>query len=103
MDFVFVSHHYDYHLAGLCRVNGKLCEFVTDYPDNKEEEKDPICEVYELSWFRKVKALASKKLFEICVGYHWTYPNRALGARFYYRKPKWLFKLLYKLYYAANK
>ena len=44
-----------------------------------------------------------KFFFEQMVGYHWSYPQRKNWARFYYRKPVWLSKFLFKLYYKVKK
>ena len=68
VDFVWVSDHYDIHLRGLCRHNGELCEFETDWESEKVEIK-PLSVPQKLRW------LLSKKLFEWFVGYHWTYKN----------------------------
>lgn len=91
-DYVYVSDHYDIHLRGLCRYKTKLCYFTTDY-----DTEDTI--IYSLRWHEKIKGIFKKKIFEWCVGYHWTYPQREEGAEFYYRKPELLFVILFNLYY----
>ena len=95
MDFVWIVDHWNIHLEGLCRYNGSLCRFKT----NEETE---ICTIYSLSILEKVKWLVRKKRFELCIGYHWTYPHKSHGALFYYRKPKWLYKFLFKKFYRNN-
>lgn len=92
VDFVWVSDHYDLHLTGICRDNGKLCRFETDY-DTTEVS------IFELSLLEKVMWLCQKKLFEWCVGYHWSYPEKKRGAVFGGRKPEWFWNALLKIYY----
>jgi len=91
--WVWIANHYDLHLSGLLRFGGELCRFETHYHR---------CEVsvYRLTQAEKLKWLARKKLFELCVGYHWSYPERKHGARFCGRRPEWLHKMLFRLYYA---
>lgn len=119
MDFVWISNHYDVHWEGLCRVDGKLCKFKTHDETNYEamknscpycgnDESDDIdtctceayktlmCEIIPLSVLGKIAALYKKKMFEICVGYHWSYPNRKQGVRFNVSKKD---SILFKLYY----
>lgn len=91
-DFIFVSNHYDIHLSGLCKYDGKLCYFET-FDDG---ESEPVCEIYSLSFFEKLKELCDKKMFEMCVGYNWTYPYRKTGEM-PFRMTPWLFKLYYRL------
>jgi hypothetical protein len=108
--FVFVNSHWDHHLGGLCRYEGKLCRFSTIEKENPnydpvKDETDPeynewmynlFCIIYELSPWEKLKALYQKRMFELMVGYHWTYPDRkSFGSR----KPKWLYNFLFHLYY----
>ena len=98
MEWVWINSHYDVHLSGLCRVRGKLYRFSNAYP---EDEEPMICQVYTLSPWGKIRWLWPKRKFEICVGYHWTYPQRSIGERFYIRRPRWLFKLLFSLHYKS--
>lgn len=97
MEFVFVSDHYDIHLAGLCRVDGELCAFELD--QETYANQNPLYNVYILNALQKLKELWGKKLFEVCVGHHWSYPERNGGAMFFYRYPKWFWKLIFKAYY----
>ena len=94
VDFVWISDHYDCHLRGLCRHRGELCRFET-LPDY-DHDGPLVCEVYPLSLPAKAMWLSRKRLFEWCVGYHWTYPR---DRWFRWREPKWLFKALFWLYY----
>jgi hypothetical protein len=118
MKFVFVTDHWDIHLAGLCEYNGKLHYFET--VDEREYECNPLfiesikfngithkepyfreigelyCVIYSMSLFEKINQLWRKKLFEVCVGYHWSYPNRRDTVD---NKPYWLKKLLWKMYF----
>ena len=92
LDIVFVSSFYDIPLAGLCRYNGKIERFHTDY-DTEEST------IIFLTPIQRLKALWSKWLFEICVGKHQTYENGKKSNYFYWRKPVIVHKLLYRLYY----
>ena len=92
MEFVWIENHYDIHLYGLCREEGKLHRFKADY-DTAE------CIIYRLSLAEKINWVIKKSLFEWCIGFHWSYPNRKNGVRFHYRRPRWLFGLIYKFYY----
>jgi hypothetical protein len=102
VEFVFITNHYDIHLNGVCNYNGELCEFKNKYPDYNEEKDDweeMIVEIYQLTPYEKFKWYKKKFLFEKLVGYHWTYKNKKRINGFYYRNPRWLYKILFKLYY----
>jgi hypothetical protein len=106
VDFLWVSDHYDIHLSGICKYQGRIYEFFTEDPGYNEETDDwePIyTKLFYLTRYQIIKWLLKKKMFEICVGYHWTYPNRKEGERFYYRNPQWLYTRLFKLYYKIKK
>ncbi len=108
LDFVWISNHWDIHLNGLCNYKNNLCEFKTkegEYDWEKEEYIIPTtCDIYSLSLVEKIKWLSTKKKFELMVGYHWTYPYRKTRERpFHYRKPKWLYKWLFSLFYKNRK
>jgi hypothetical protein len=82
--------------------NGKLCEFENEYPDFDEETdeyKEMFVKIYKLNLIDKIKWRWKQWKFEKIIGYHWTYPQRKEGKGFYYRKPKWLYILLFNLYY----
>ena len=95
IDLVWVCNYYDIPLSGICHNNGKLCRFETDY-DTLEVS------IYSLTTSEKVKLKIRQKLFEWFVGYHWTYPYRKQGHRFYYRWPKWFWKLVFRVYYSIH-
>jgi hypothetical protein len=100
--FVFVSDHYDIHLSGTCQYKGQLCYFKTSddaYDDENDGRTETVCEIYQLSLLEKLSWRWQQKKFEWMVGYHWTYPQRDEGATFYYRKPIWFYKFLFKLFY----
>lgn len=106
VEFRFISNHYDVHLNGTCIYNGELCEFKNQYPDLDEETdewEEMIVEIYQLTFKEKFEWYKRQWLFENCVGYHWTYPQRKEGKSFYYRKPQWLYKRLFNLYYKLKK
>jgi len=102
VDFKWIENHYDLHRSGLCIFNNRLCYFKTIEGDWNEKGKyweDSNCEIYSLNIFEKIKWKFIQKKFEAMIGYHWSYPSRKNGNRFYYRKPEWLYKWLFKVYY----
>jgi hypothetical protein len=102
VNFKWVSNHWDVHLNGLCTYNGELCEFENDYPEydeEKDEWKEMLVRIYKLDLMSKLAWKKRQWSFEKMVGYHWTYPQRKQGQSFYYRKPKWLYGILFKLFY----
>lgn len=96
LDIVYVNSFYDIPLAGLCRYNGKIERFEVDYDTLKAE-------IFLLTPWQRFKALLNKKLFEICVGSHWTYKNGKRSCYFYWRKPVIIHKMLHNLYYKLKK
>lgn len=102
--FVWVSSHYDVHLSGLCKMGNTLFYFKTiNYEDLYDDDKELMCEIYDLTFTEDIKWRLKKLFFEKMVGYHWSYPQRKEWARFYYRRPVWLSKFLFKLYYSLKK
>ena len=102
VDFVWVAGHYDVHLEGICRYENQICEFMAvggEWNDEIDGYNPLYYDIYYLSFVEKCKWLYDKKLFEICVGYHWTYPQRANMQPWRLRKPEFLFKLLFRYYY----
>jgi hypothetical protein len=100
--FKFVSNHYDLHLEGLCTYKGETCYFQTlqgNWNEENDEWDQSFCEIYKLSIGEKWKWFWRKKKFEWMVGYHWSYPQRKQGKFFYYRKPTWLYRRLFRLFY----
>lgn len=102
LNIVWVSNYYDGPLEGLCRQNGELMRFEIEEPDEARDD-DWYYNCYPLTKYEKVKWVIKQKMFEWCVGYHWTYTNNKRTNFFYYRKPEWLFKLLFKIYYWSMK
>jgi hypothetical protein len=101
MEFVWVQHQYDVHIKGLCKFNNKLALFkLIKNSHYITDTKNIFYKVYELNFLQKCYFLYNKKMFELCVGYHWTYP---LGREFYYKKPIWFWGSVMKLYYLLNK
>jgi len=95
MQFIWVTDFFDLPTKGLCKLNNELHVFeIINWEDD-----NPCYSVFKLSFFEKVKWLLRKKCFELCIGKHWTYPNRKNGVRFYTGKPKWFWKLMFNLYY----
>ena len=97
VNFIFILDHYDLHLEGTCRYNKRLSYFKTEIDDNLE----PLfVRIFRLSVFGIIRQKIQQTLFEKCVGYHWTYPR---NTQFYYRKPQFLYVLLFKLYYQVQR
>jgi hypothetical protein len=103
IDFVWVGNHYDVHLSGLCKMGNTLFYFKTiNYEDLYDDDKDLMCEIYDLTFWEDVRWRLKKFFFEQMVGHHWSYPKRK-NSHFHYRKPQWLYKFLFKLYYTIKK
>lgn len=116
-NFVFVSSHYDIHLHGTCMHEGKLWEFTThDNTDYRrmqsacpscsgnddadctcESFSEVVCVLTPLTFLQRLRWKFRQKMFEICVGYHWSYPHRANGVRFINKRP-----ILFALFYWAD-
>jgi len=102
VDFKFVCNHYDVHLNGSCVYNNKLCEFINVYPEYNEEKdefEEMFVKIYTLNWIEKIRWLRRQWLFEVCIGNHWSYGGGKKGNDFGHRKPKWLYDMLFRLYY----
>ncbi|MGD9156907.1 MAG: hypothetical protein PVG39_00745 [Desulfobacteraceae bacterium] len=92
VNFIWVSNHYDLHLSGICDDCGELRRFETDYDTEQVA-------LFSLTAAEKIKWKLRQWAFELCVGKYWTYPDRKNGARFYYRRPQWFWKLVFRMYY----
>ena len=92
VEYRFVSNYYDHPLKGTCYYLGKLYYF-------RRKDDGNYLYLFPLNHHQERKWKLKQFFFEQCVGYQWSwYPkNRSLG--FYYRKPQWLYKILFKLYY----
>lgn len=100
--FRWIADHWDWHLSGSCYFNNNLCEFQFDWSKYKPDSDyldNFYYNIYSLNFFEKVKWILRQKLFEICVGYHWTSTNY---KSFHYRKPIWLYKKLFHFYYSIQ-
>jgi hypothetical protein len=93
-DIIYVSSYYDGPLEGLTKYKGKLCKFLC-----VDDDEYYYYDIYSLTAWEKIKELWKKKKFELCVGYHWSYKNGKRASGFYYRKPQWLYKWLFRMYY----
>lgn len=99
MNYVFITNFYDRPLSGFCMHEGELHRF---------EETDESCEndeyeVYKMTRWEKNRAWFSQKCFELCVGTHWSWGGGRRKDYFYWRRPKWLHKILFKVYYTLTK
>lgn len=103
VQFRWVSNHYDIHWEGYCihptiglskfitkdltsyedhycyRCDGELESAECDCPDSYS---DVVCDIYKLNLLEKIKARYDMWLFEVCVGEHWSYPQRKNGVKF---------------------
>lgn len=95
MNYVFITNYYDKPLSGFCLWNGELHRFEETDESFEKDEYD----VYPLTLREKIKARIKQKAFEICVGTHWSYGGSIRRSHFYWRRPKWLHKLLFDVYY----
>lgn len=120
VDFVFVAGHYDFHREGICRHNGELMQFscIEDLPDDygscgedcdgcSKCEYEIVCTLEPLTWRQKAWWIWRKKLFELCVSHHWSYPQvqeeyvqNASGI--WCKKRSTLQKILLVLYYLPS-
>lgn len=87
---VYVSSYYDYPLVGTCRVRGVFCKFTVIGCTGKRYR------IHRLTWIEKIQWRWRQRLFEACVGTHWTYPKR---TNFVQRRPFWFWRLVTNLYY----
>lgn len=102
--FVWVNNHYDVHISGLCKMGNTLFYFKTiNHQDYFEDDDELMCELYTLCFKDEIKWRLKKFFFEQMVGYHWSYNNKGNRPKFYYRKPQWLYVMLFNLYYAIKK
>lgn len=99
VNFVWVTKHWDVHLSGLCKMSNTLFWFETRILDDYD---NIVCDIFMLSFWEEVRLRLRKFFFEQMVGNHWSYDKKNKN-NFYYRKPKWLSKLLFSLYYNIKK
>ena len=104
MNFFFISLFYDVPLSGLCKVNNKIHTFSIVSFDAHLTSNDGklFYNVYELSSIEKLKQILKKWGFELCVGTHMSYPQRAQKRYYHMRKPYWFWKRLFNLYYGKK-
>lgn len=89
---VWVENYWDYPVSGLALVGNKLHYFY-----DISGLGDHTVSVQPLSFIPKLKWLLKKRLFEICVGYHWTYGPKHKEFDTTKRQT-----FLYKVYYAKS-
>jgi hypothetical protein len=100
VEFNFITNHYDVHLHGTCIYKGDLCEFYTHEHYSYEEDKMiETVSIYKLTFLEKMRWELKQMLFELCVGNHWSYVNGKPKGHYHERKPKWLYSLLFQIYY----
>lgn len=96
MHYVFVSGFYDHPLSGTCRYQGELCKFEIEVI---EDDQTDHYIVTPMTLWEKVKARFSQKMFELCVGTHWSFEGNKRRSFYYVRRPAWLHHLLFRSYY----
>lgn len=103
VDFNFVSNHYDIHLHGTCIYKGDLCVFYThrEYDDDMDDFIDTVS-IYKLTFIEKLRWELKQYMFELCVGTHWSYINGKPKGEYRTREPKWLYELLWAIYYKSK-
>jgi len=104
IEFIWVTDHYDIHLKGLCKYRDRYCRFELMQDSDYETmdvmaNGDDVYALYTLTDDEAEEFLRQKRLFELCVGYHWSYPERLNGAQFGNRWPRWFWNIIFKLYY----
>lgn len=101
VDFRFVCSHWDIHLTGTCTHKGKLCFFKVY---NKYPTKKYYAAIFSLNLAERIKWVVKQWIFEQMVGYHWSYKDGVkVWNRSYIRNPRWLYLILFKLYYLKHK
>jgi hypothetical protein len=115
-NIIFCSSFYDYPLCGLFLHDGKICSFYSGSLYDLLDPENIFYEIGELSLVEKIKKICSWKLFELCVGTHWSYPygekqylydrkdgSKEIGYKrrtsYHLRKPKRFWKWIFMLYY----
>jgi len=98
VNYFFVTNHYDIHLSGLAKMNGKLYYFKIPkgYSWDKLLYKLPKMHLYPLSLKEKILFLTMKRMFEFCVSKSWSYPVKTQEPN---NRPHWFQKILFNLYY----
>jgi len=91
-EMIWHSHYHDGPLTGLAHMHDRLCWFSYDHKTGKYDITPP-------RGFKKLKAIARKQWFEICVGKHCSYPP---GKVFSSRKGQWFWRELANLYYGKR-
>lgn len=94
----FVSDYYDHPLAGVCFYEGEWMEFYYP-PENglkhySRKNKFKV-HLFRLTAWEKLKWAYAIKLFEVCVGRHWSFPNNTMFE--HSKSHPYLFNLYYKL------
>lgn len=101
---IWVTSYYDYPLEGYCWYNSRRHYFICIESDNELEEGSTHFEklyyyIYELDFIEYVKSIIDQKLFEICVGYHYTFKNGSRLGDYHLKSPEWFWKIVQTIYY----
>lgn len=105
----FTNFKYDDLENGLAVYNGKIVWYsAADDRIELDDEDEPIQQIYvsELTFFETIKHTFNKKLFEICVGKHWSYDLKTgyrIEKYFVMKGSSWFRQSLYEMYYIVTK
>ena len=104
LNIVYVTDYYDFALGGLCRnKDGVLCKFEWDDFIRDGDLNEDYYKVFYMTPIEKFRALFSKTMFELCVGYHQTYDKGKKTKYFYEKKPQWFWKKVKNFYFWCGK
>lgn len=92
---IWVSDYYDHPLEGVCFWEGQTYSFTCS-PYTKHAQLTPLTRWQRFRWFKQ------QKLFEWCIGYHWTYRDNQRGI-YKQRSPRWFWDRVFKLYYLCKR
>ena len=90
---IYVSHHYDHPLSGVCKLNGSVWWFEREY-------RSRWARIRKMDRLETIQKWWSRTLFGICVGWHQHYGSDGRRARYYRsRRPRFFWGLLFNIYY----
>ena len=91
----YVYNYYDHPLGGYAIINNTWYSFKVEYESN-------WAELTKLTLLQKINAWRRATTFGIMVGWHWHYKNGQRRVQFSIRRPKFLYMILFNLYYSKR-
>jgi len=91
-----VIGYYDHPLSGVCLIKDKWWWFDRVYGSR-------WVKVRRMSAWEVIKRRFGLFMFETCVGNHWRYKDGKRVSHFYWWKPEFLHRFLFKMYYLVKK